>query len=283
VPFQVADRHQSAIVNSYFNVMVRYGDENVVLGFQDLIDVKAASETSLDVKLRNPEHDLTQAIKKVLSTYQAGGNLFDTVKGDVRFTAYVSDNAALPPELTDFKTTVSEVVEQYRESSGGRLAVELLDPEANGGAVAQQIANDFGFQPMMAGLFSDRRFYFYMTLQKDEQIVQIPLDDMTESGFERNLKAAIKRFASGFTKTVALVAPTPPPNPYGPQYSASEYQQLQGFLSSELNVVPEDLADGAVDGTADILLLLAPENLDDKQLFAVDQFLMQGGTVVAAT
>ena len=45
----------------------------------------------------------------------------------------------------------------------------------------------------------------------------------------------------------------------------------------------EDLSKGVVSGEVDILLLAAPKNLDDKQLFAVDQFLMKGGTVIAAT
>ena len=87
VPFQVADRYQSSIVSSYFNVLVQYGDEHQVLGFQDLIDVKVDAGSEPEVKLRNPEHDLTSAIKKVLTSYQAGGNLFATVKGDMRFNA----------------------------------------------------------------------------------------------------------------------------------------------------------------------------------------------------
>src|SRR5690606_1313372 len=80
VPFQVSDRYQASVVNSYFNVLVQYGSEYQALGFRDLIEVKMKNESDLDVKLRNPEHDLTRAIKKVLHTYQSGGNLFDTVK-----------------------------------------------------------------------------------------------------------------------------------------------------------------------------------------------------------
>lgn len=45
----------------------------------------------------------------------------------------------------------------------------------------------------------------------------------------------------------------------------------------------EDLSDGSVSGDADILLLAAPKELDEKQVFAVDQFLMQGGTVILAS
>ena len=76
VPFQVADRYQSSLVNSYFDVLVQYGDQFEVLGFRDLIEVKVAGESNLDVQLRNPEYDITRTIKKVLYGFQSGGELF---------------------------------------------------------------------------------------------------------------------------------------------------------------------------------------------------------------
>jgi len=282
VPFQVSDRYQASVVNSYFNVLVQYGSEYQVLGFRDLIEVKMKNESDLDVKLRNPEHDLTRAIKKVLHTYQSGGNLFDTVKGELVFNAYVSPAGRLPQQLQEFRNAVDKAAKNLLEKSNNRLAVNFIDPEADGGNVAEQIAQDYGFKPMATNLFSNERFYFYMTLQQANQLVQIPLDDLTEASFERNLSAAVKRFASGFTKTVALVAPQmSPANYYGAQ--GEQFSQLEEFLGAELNIVREDLSDGAVSGEADVLFLAAPNNLDEKQLFAVDQFLMQGGTVIAAT
>src|SRR5690606_735826 len=113
VPFQVADRYQSAIVSSYFNVLVKYGDEYQVLGFQDLIEIKSdGGATSLDVQVRTPEHDLARAIRSVLNSYQAGGQLFDTVQDELKFTAYVSDDAVLPEQLQSFKATVSSAVDK---------------------------------------------------------------------------------------------------------------------------------------------------------------------------
>ncbi|WP_062058981.1 Gldg family protein [Cellvibrio sp. OA-2007] len=282
VPFQVTDRYQASVVNSYFNVLVQYGDEYQVLGFRDLIEIKTSGETDLDVKLRNPEHDLTRAIKKVLHSYQAGGNLFDTVKGELVFNAYVSADSVLPQQLQNFKRTVETELKQQQEKSANRLRVNFIDPAADGGKVGEKIAQDYGFNPMATSLLSNERFYFYMTLAQGEQLVQIPLDDMSEASFERNFSAAVKRFASGFTKTVAFVAPEQAmANHYAPQ--VPQFSQLEQFLGAELNVVREDLSDGAVSGEADVLFLAAPNNLTEKQLFAVDQFLMQGGTVIAAT
>ncbi len=286
VPFQVADRYQASIVSSYFNVLVRYGSEHKVLSFQDLIEVNAKTAGEVDVQLRNPEHDLTRAIKSVLNTYQAGGNLFDTVKGDLSFVAYISADNQLPEQLVEFKTQVKEAVTELASNSRNRLKVEFLQPEANGGEVANQIAQDYGFTPMAANLFSQNQFYFYLTVQNNDQVVQIPVEDMQKESFSRNLDSAIKRFAAGFTKTVALVKPKEQPNPYA-QYGmppqGAQFRQLENFMSQELNVVTEDLSDGRVSGQADILFLAAPKDLTEAELFAVDQFLMKGGTVIAAT
>jgi len=281
VPFQVADRYQSSIVSSYFNVLVQYGDEHQVLGFQDLIDVKVDAGSEPEVKLRNPEHDLTSAIKKVLTSYQAGGNLFATVKGDMRFNAYLSADEKLPADLQTFRNTITDVANRYAEQSEGRFSFNIVDPDADGGAVAQLLAQNYGIQPMAASLFSNNRFHYHLLVEKDSQAVQIPLEDLSEGAFERNLKAGIKRFATGFTKTVALVTPPGTPTQFG--MSPSEYRQLQEILHSDYSVVQEDLTDGTVSGEVDVLLLAGPEGLDDKAVFAVDQFLMQGGTVIAAT
>lgn len=289
VPFQVADRYQSSIVSSYFNVLVQYGDEFQVLGFRDLIEMQSRTEANVDVQLRNPEHDLTRAVKKVLNSYQGAGNLFDTVRGNLTFTAYISAEAVLPEQLQVFKKTVTESVKTMQSDAKGQLSIELIDPDADGGQVAQKIADELGFKPMATSLQSDEHFYFYMTVSRGDQVIQIPLDDLTAENFDRNLKAGIKRFASGFTRTISLVLPKPPPAP--PQFNGMQmppmpgpqFNALEAFLSTELNVVREDLSDGRVSGESDLLLLVAPKDLDEKELFAVDQFLMQGGTVIVAT
>lgn len=284
VPFQVSDRYQASIVNSYFNVLVQYGDSYHVLSFNDLIEVKARSEADFDVQLRNPEHDLTRAIKKVLNSYQAGGNLFETVKGDLEFTAYVSADELLPEPLVKFKSVVSKTLSQLQEESKGRLNVKYVDPDAEGGWVGKQIAEDYGFSPMSTSVFKGESFYFYMTLTQGDQMVQIPFEDMSEAKFERNLEAGIKRFAKGFTKTVALVLPEQMPayDPFTP-FSQAQFKKLEDALGADLSVQRENLDDGSVSGDADVLLLVDPNNFSAKQVFAVDQFLMQGGTVILAT
>jgi len=284
VPFQVADRYQAALVNSYFNVLVQYGDEYQTLGFRELIEVQQRSETDVDVRLRNPEYDLTSAVRKVVQSYQSAGNLFDTVNGQLAFNGYISSDDKLPPQLIEFRSEMKQVLDEVELQSNGRFKVSIQEPEQEGGALARQLESDYGFRPMAQSLLSTNSFYFYLTLQQQDQVVQIPLGDLSQASFKRNLEAGIKRFASGFTKTVALVMPEGDRSmsPYGGGSSPGFYQ-LEDYLSAEHNVIAEDLADGQVSGEADVLLLASPRDLSQTELFAVDQFLMRGGTIIAAT
>ncbi|WP_337879769.1 Gldg family protein [Rheinheimera sp.] len=279
VPFQVADRYQAAIVSSYFHLLVQYGTEHQVLGFRELIEVKSRGEASLDVQLRNPELDITKGIKQVQQQYQAGGNLFDNLRQDVKLTAYVSADARLPAELKELKTGIHQVLADYQQQAGDRFSFSWVDPEAKEGAEAKRLTEQLGLQPLKFNLLSAESFWFSLVLQQGEQLLLIPLDDLSKAAFERNLTAALKRFSTGFRKTVALVSPTNAMTPYG----NSEFSQLQATLGDNFNLQNEDITDGQVSGDADVLVLVAPENLSETQVFAIDQFLMQGGTVIAAT
>ena len=62
-PFQIADRYQSSVVNAYFDVLIKYGDEVSILNFGDLIQVDQ-TPFGVDVSLSNLEYDLTSAVKK---------------------------------------------------------------------------------------------------------------------------------------------------------------------------------------------------------------------------
>ena len=282
IPFQVADRYQAALVNSYFNVLVEYGDSHLVLGFGDLIEIKAGTTASLDIQLRNPEFDLTRAIKRVLYSYQAGGKLFDSIGSEIEMIGYVSADSLLPEQLVEYKQAVSEQLAEVEQESGGRFRIRFIEPEAGGGSVSRQIEEEWGFKPMVASLFDSNEFFFYLTLADERQVVQIPTD-FDADNFRQALDASLKRFAQGFTKVVAFVAPRM--NLQLAQYGMTgpQFRNLEAAITENHTIRMEDLSDGSVTSEADLLVVVAPENLDEKQLFAIDQFLMRGGSVVLVT
>lgn len=285
-PFQVADKYQAALVNSYFNILVKYGDQYEVLSFQDLIEVKQEGETDIDVKLRNPEYDITGTIKKVLTGYQSAGDLFSTIQSPVHFIGYVSEDAQLPEVLRDFKAAMTTQLEAYQADVGERFSFSFIAPEANGGQLAQELMDNYGFRPMTTSIFSDESFYFYLTIASGDELIQVSLpDDLNENEFKRNLEAGIKRFSNGFTKNVTLMLPAPktPQNQFQPFGGAQSFQFLQEILGGELTVTNNDLTSGLVPQETDVLMVMAPSNLSETQLFAMDQYLMKGGTVILAT
>jgi gliding motility-associated transport system permease protein/gliding motility-associatede transport system auxiliary component len=287
VPFQVADRYQSALVNSYFHILVQYGDHYEVLSFRDLIDVKRQGAEGVEVELRNPEYALTRTIKKVMYGFKSGGDLFATMTRPVTLTGYISADAKLPKFLRTFKTQLGELGDELAKQSAGKFQLKLVEPEANGGAVAKQIETAFGFRPMQAGLLDTARFYFYLTLGDGEQTLQVALpDDFSKTALRQNLTTALKRFSGNFLKTVALAVPQAASNPYLAQMgrgNGKQFRVLRQQLEANYNVRSVDLATGNIPAAADILVVAAPKQLTEKGLFAIDQFLMKGGTVLLAT
>ena len=170
MPFQVSDRYQASLVNSYFDVLLQYGDEYEVLGFRELIEIKVRGESELDVQLRNPEYDLTRTIKNIVYGFQGGDSVFTNISDPVVFTGYVSADQKLPESLISLRQNFVSVLEELESDSKGNFSWELLDPEQGQGALAQSIAEDYGFQPMAASLFDQNRFYFYLTLSDGETV-----------------------------------------------------------------------------------------------------------------
>jgi ABC-2 type transport system permease protein len=283
-PFRVDDRHQAAVVNSYFNVLVQYGDKFEVLSFNDLIEVKMRGETDIDVRLRNPEYDITRVIKKVLYTFQSGGDIYANLEEPLELVAYVSADNKLPEELVALRKAVETEIAALKEKAGDKFTARFVDPDANGGAEGKRISEQYGLAPMAADIQGQNLFYFHLVLGKGNQLMQLPLGDFSEAAFKSSLDAGVKRFAKGFTRTVAFVTPKRM-DPHRGQMEATDmrFDTLQSMLGEDINIVNEDIADGTVDGSADLLFLPAPEIQTDKERFAVDQFLMRGGTVVIAT
>ncbi|KFZ36044.1 ABC transporter permease [Shewanella mangrovi] len=276
--FETANKYSAGVMSSYFNVVIAYGDKFKVLNYQDLIDVKGRGD-HLDVLLKNPEYTVTSAIRNVMHQWQAGGNPFDTIHGDVVFHGYISGKQNLPAPLQKLRSALNEILSDLTQQAAGKLQTEFADPLQNP-QLASTLKQEYGFAPQVMGLTDRKPFWFYMTLENGGSKVQIPLPEkLDKATLKHSIQAALQRLAPGFMKTVALAAPKA--NYMSP--SNNSYSMLREELSKNLKVEDEDLSDGTVSQDADFLLVMAPKNLDEKSLFAIDQFLMRGGSVMIAT
>lgn len=287
VPFRMASRYEAGVVNSYFDLVIAYGDEHEVLSFDDLIEVKSSGRGEPEVLLNNPEYAVTSAIRKVISSFRSGGDVYNDLPNAVIFKAYVSPAEQLPAAFKDFRSVLETTLERMSEESGGKLSFEFADPEAGDGELANELNATYGFVPQVAGLFDMQPFWFYMVLESANSAVQIGLpEELSENNLRTNIESALKRKAPGYLKTLALVAPEQPmqqANAFMPPPAGRTFNELRTALEENVRVIEADLSLGVVPSDADMLLLLAPEGLSEKEVFAVDQFLMQGGSVVVST
>ncbi|MDC9701472.1 MAG: Gldg family protein, partial [Alphaproteobacteria bacterium] len=103
--------------------------------------------------------------------------------------------------------------------------------------------------------------------------------------FRKAIEDAVKRLTPGFLRTVALSTPLPPN--LDPSVAAFQpgprYSQLRERLGKSVSIIEAELSTGQVPESADVLLVMAPVKFEEKERFAIDQFLMRGGAVVLTT
>ena len=283
-PFRVADRYEAGVVNSYFSLLLKYGDQHEVLGFDELIEVQA-TEKNVQVKLRNLEYDLTKSIKKVAYSFQTLDSMFADLKTPIEFTAYITAKT-LPPNFKDAPQRIENGLKEIAAASGGKFKYSIVDPDATPG-MRDELYKKLGLRPMAASLFSQDSFYLHLILKHGDEYQQImPSETLSEADLKNEITAAVKRASPGFLKTVGLVKPKieqPPQMPNQFHQQPPPQQDMTRMISEQLGqnytVKPLELTDGRVPGDVDMLLVVAPKNLDEKQVFAIDQYLMRGGSV----
>ena len=275
VPFQFASRHETSVVNSYFDVLIRYGDQYETLSFQDLIEIEVHG-MDLAVRLRNLEYDLTRSIQKVVYGFQSLESVLARLPEEAHFTAFIT-RESLPQGFEGLPEQIASAAKEIEERSGGRFHWEIVDPDVPGSAFDRRALYErYGFQPMRISLFSQQTFMMHLLLEVGEYRERIaPPGTLSEAGIREELVAALKRAGSGSLKTIGWAA-------YG-GFRGLSFNTLRETLDQTYHVEDVDLASGRVSGQVDVLLVLDPRDLGEEARYAIDQFLMRGGSVIIAT
>ena len=287
-PFRLASKYESGIVNAYFAIVVKYGDQYTRYGFEDLIDVEPMPDGDVDVRLRNLEYDLTRAIKKVVFGFRSTAELFERIGQPVRFTAVMTPDR-MPAVFKDVPDAVRKAATELETAGKDRFEYEEVVPADQ--VQAADVARRFGDQPLSMGLFSRETFHLGGYLSVGNQVEPIPLStgQVTSAGIKEMIETSLKRKAPGFLKTVGVVAPQPsiPPEVMmqlrmqgqTPQQPPPEFDQVKNQLRQDYTVRDASLA-SSVEGDIDVLLVLKPKGLGEQEVYHLDQFLMRGGRVI---
>jgi len=287
-PFRRASKYESAIVNAYFSVVVKYADQYVRYGFTELIDVQSTPDGDIDVRLRNPEYDLTRAIKKVVYGFRSTHDLFERVEQPVRLSV-VWTPEQLPELFAETPDKVRSAARELQEAGGEMFVFEEIDP-SNDEQLQNEVYQRWGARPMALDMFDDGEFYLYGILEVQGNVEQIVLtgNEITAASVREAVENSLQRHTPGFLKTLGVVTSDPPELPHDvrmhmqlPPPAPPEYEQIKLLLREDYQVEEVDLqAPGGVPSDVDILLVLEPRDLDELAVYGLDQYLMRGGRVV---
>jgi ABC-2 type transport system permease protein len=285
-PLQIADRYGASVVNAYFDILVRYGDKYETLNFRDLIEIQPSRTGMPEVRLRNLEYDLTRAVKRVVSGFQSIDAVLASLQQPATLTLYVT-SSTLPAGLKEAPQIIQKVANQIQERANGKFTFETVDLDAPGSKVTRQtMVEQFGLQPIAVSLFSDQTYYLHMVLQVEgNKQLLYPSGDMSEATLRSAIESALKRGARGFLKVVGVWTPpdVPQQNMFGqPMPSFKQYNSIINQLQQEYQVRRVDLSTGQVPPDIDVLFVIAPQGMTDKERYAIDQYLMRGGSVILA-
>jgi len=282
-PLQVSDRSGSQILNIYFDILIRYGDQSDVLNFGQLIEVdQFAAGDDFQVRLRNLEYDLTSSILRSVSGFQSTDAVLAGLSQPAEVTLYVTPST-LPESLADAPEVIQTVIDDL--GGGDQLIYTVVDlDDPNSGVTEQQLFDQYEMRPLALDFFSDDVFYLYLVVEVGNDFELIPPQgEISEAEIRTGVETALKRFSDGFLQVVGLWTPSQTVDQFGqPQQSLQSFLTLQQELQANFEVQPVTFDSGVVPAGVDVLLIIDPKQMTDLDRFAIDQFLMRGGSVLVA-
>jgi ABC-type uncharacterized transport system involved in gliding motility auxiliary subunit len=187
--------------------------------------------------------------------------------------------------LTSHARLVEDLLQEFKQAGGGKVIIEKYDPQPD--SDAEDSARLDGVQAQ--ALPDGDRFYLGLTVSQLDQKEAIPfLAPNRERQLEYDVVRAISRVAHPVRPVIGLMTPLPvwgnPGNPMMMQMGQGGstppwgiVTELQGDfevrrLEMEAKSIPDDIK---------VLLLLHPKEISDEAQFAVDQFVLRGGKLIA--
>jgi ABC-2 type transport system permease protein len=293
-PFQLTSKYEAGIVNAYFALVIKYGDQYKRYGFQDLIEITPMPDGDVDVRLRNLEYDLTRGIRKVVADFRRNADLFASLEETVRFTAIMTPSN-LPEVLQGAVEAVNTAADEMKDKAGDRFQFEIVDPSTDE-QIADEVYQRYGARPLQLGLLGDGgQFYLYGILEIGNQAQSIDLTktELTAADVRESIEDAVRRATPGFVQTIGIASPDPslPPEVLRqlqmqgqmPQMPPPQFETLRQTLGDTYEVQGVDLdSPSGVAQDIDLLVVLKPSTVSEMAVYNLDQFLMRGGRAIIA-
>ena len=221
-------------------------------------------------------HTLSAGTKKIL------GHLDSRVK--VRFYCTQTGNA-MPPPLKTYARHIEDLLHEYEQEAKGHLVIEKYDPQPD--SDAEDSARLSGVEGRATGPFGSDKIYLGVVVSLlDEKFVLPWLPPDRERLLEYDLSRAIARVASGARPVIGIMTGLPvwgeAPNPLmRPGEQRAEDWAFITELKKDFALKEIPLTASKIDDDVKVLLVAHPVNISDATQYAIDQFVLRGGKLLA--
>jgi ABC-type uncharacterized transport system involved in gliding motility auxiliary subunit len=230
------------------------------------------------VSLQPVKLDLTEGRVQTLS--EGTKKILRGLDAPVKLKLYVSRGEGVPVQLRSFAQRVDDLVAEFRSVAGGKLIVEKFDPTPDGEYEDQ--AQLDGIEPQQ--LFSGEQFYLGLAVSQLDRKQAIPaISPQRERLLEYDIVRAIARVGSAERPVIGLMSALPVLgerfNPMTRQ--SSEPWVLASELKRDFNVKAVPLLTQSIDPEIKVLLVIHPRDIPESTEYALDQFVLRGGKLIA--
>jgi ABC-type uncharacterized transport system involved in gliding motility auxiliary subunit len=232
----------------------------------------------------NARIDLTE--EKLYSLSSGTREILDGLKRDVSLKFFWSQkNDEVPPMVKQYGQRVYDLLKEYESAGGGRVHLEIFDPEPD--TDEEDLARKYGLSAQGLDMFgvSDSRFYCGLVAVSGKNEKNMPfLSEQEDNQLEYKLTRLLTEVSNTTKPKIGLISSLPvagsPGNPFMRQRGAQKWFFVQQ-LESAMEV--QDLGTTVESIPADIktIVLIHPKGLSEKVQYAIDQFVLRGGRLLA--
>ena len=227
--------------------------------------------------------DLTQG--KIYTLSDGTKNILKKLDSPVEIRFYYSaKEARMPSPLKTYARRVEDLLNEFRQASHGNIEIKKYDPEPD--SDAEDLANLDGIEGKM--LPTGEKIYLGLAVSLDPQKAALPfLAPDREKLLEYDLARAISQVFATNKPIIGVMSALPvmgaAMNPMMMRMG-QQGQDSWAFITElkrdfEVKTVP--LESEKIDDDIKVLMVIHPKDLKDTAQYAIDQFIMRGGKLIA--
>ena len=192
----------------------------------------------------------------------------------------------MPPSLKTYAEQVRDLLREYERAGKGNVVIETYDPKQD--SDEEEWAVKYGVEPQQANPFG-APIYFGLVVTCGTQEQTIPgFDPRMESTLENEITRHITRVVWPERPVVGVLSSIPgvlgeQMNPMMMQMRRRPSPGWIAFAELKKDYDLREIAPDAesIDPDVKALVVIHPKNLSEKTLFAIDQFVIKGGRLIA--